>query len=296
MALLTFATVRVAGAWNATGHMVVAIIAHEQMNQATRAKANELLHAHPRFEAHFERMMPRYMSRRDDAQKAQWYFAHAGTWPDLVRSPGRTIDREDVSRFHREYWHYINMPIFLSDAERHKLEPGLRLYVNRVPPHDPDDTSMNIVQAFKNSSRIVGDPNAAPDRRAVHLCWLIHLAGDSHQPLHAGSLYTAHRFPRGDEGGNQLEVAHDWKLHSFWDSQIGTEDDFGTLRDLAANVVKNGNNSAIGQKAAANVNIDQWIDESNRYAKQFAYPDEVLEKVAAREQHLRLGPLDLSAA
>ena len=114
--------------------MIVALIAHEQMNDATKAKANELLRGHPRFKAHFERKMPRYLSGSDDQRKAKWYFAHAGTWPDLVRSASETVDREDVNRFNRPYWHYINMPIFLNDGERRKLETGLKLFVNRPPP------------------------------------------------------------------------------------------------------------------------------------------------------------------
>jgi hypothetical protein len=272
--------------------MLVALIAHGQMSDAAKAKANQLLLAHPRFEAHFQRKMPRYISPSNEPRKSQWYFAHAGTWPDLVREATDTVDREDVNRFNRPYWHYINMPIFLNDAERRKLEPGLKLFVNRQPPDDPDDASMNIIQAVKNSSRMVGEVNAPPDKRAVHLCWLIHLAGDSHQPLHAASLYTENRFPRGDEGGNQLEAQHDWKLHAFWDSQVCTQGDFGTLQALAVNVIKA--NAAVGQKAALSTDIEVWIDESHDLAKRFAYTDEVLQKVAAREDHTHLGPLDLS--
>jgi hypothetical protein len=281
-------------AWNSAGHMIVALIAHSQMSDATKAKANELLRAHPRFDAHFERKMPRYMSRSDDQQKAQWYFAHAGTWPDLVRDAKDSVDREDVNRFNRPYWHFINMPIFLNDAEQRRLESGLKLYVSRQPPDDPDETGMNIIQAVKNSSRIVGDANAPANKRAVHLCWLIHLAGDSHQPLHAGALYTANRFPRGDEGGNQLEAEHDWKLHAFWDAQVCTQEDFGTLQTIVANLVKNEEKAALGQQAASSTDIENWIDESHDLAKRFAYTNEVLQKVAAREAHAHLGPLDLS--
>lgn len=281
-------------AWNSPGHMIVGLIAYEQMSDATKAKADELLRAHPRFEAHFERKMPRYMSQKDDQQKTQWYFAHAGTWPDLVRSTSATVDREDVNRFNRPFWHYINMPIFLNDSERRKLEPGLKLYVSRKPSDNPDETGMNIIQAVKNSSRVVSDASAPAENRAVHLCWLIHLAGDSHQPLHAAALYAANRFPSGDHGGNDLDIEHDWKLHAFWDAQVCTQDDFGTLQALAANLTKDPKKAAVGQKAASSIDIETWIDESHDYANRFAYTDEVLKKVAAREDHTHLGPLDLS--
>ena len=284
-----------AAAWNGPGHMLVALIAHDQMNDAARDKAGELLRAHPRFEAHFTRLMPRYISPKNEQRKAQWEFAHAGTWPDLVRDTGRTVDREDVNRFNRPFWHYINEAVFLNDAERRKLEPRLKLYNNPVPPDDQDEPTMNIIQAFKNSSRIVRNPNAPAELRSVHLCWLIHLAGDSHQPLHAASLYTSNRFPRGDEGGNMLEIEHNWKLHAFWDEQVCKQDDFGTLQTIAANLVKNEQKAAIGRKAAASVDIETWIKESNAHAKRTAYSDELLQKVASREDHSHLGPLELSA-
>jgi hypothetical protein len=284
-----------AQAWNSPGHMIVGLIAHEQMNDATRTKVNELLRAHPRFDAHFVRAMPREISSADDNLKAKWAFAHAGTWPDMVRSAERSVDREDVTKFNRPYWHYINQPVFLNEAEGRKLRPGLKLYDSRKPSDDPDDPSMNIIQAVKNSSRIVSNASAPADQRAVHLCWLIHLAGDSHQPLHGASLYTANRFPRGDHGGNDLDIQHDWKLHGFWDEQVCTQESFETQQSLAAILTKNEKKADAGRKAAASTDIEKWIDESNSYAKRFVYTEDVLNKVAAREDHSHLGPLDLSA-
>jgi hypothetical protein len=275
--------------------MIVALVARSQMNDAAKAKSDELLRAHPRFAAHFERLMPREVTREKDDVKAEWIFAHAATWPDLVRDAKGSVDREDVNRFNRPYWHFINQPVFLSDVERRQLESNLKLYDSRKPTDDPDDPSMNIVQAFKNSSRIVGDANSPPELRGVHLCWLNHLAGDSHQPLHAAALFTSNRFPRGDHGGNDLEIEHDWKLHAFWDSQVCTQEAFATLQMLAGNLTKNDKKAAVGVAAAGTVDIEKWIDESNGYAKRFVYTEEVLSKIAAREDHTHLGPLDLTA-
>jgi hypothetical protein len=50
-----------------------------------------------------------------------------------------------------------------------------------------------------------------------------------------------------------------------------------------------------GKKAAATLDVDKWIDESMELAKRYAYTKEVLAKVAAREGHSHLGPLDLAA-
>src|SRR5262245_27905164 len=104
-----------AWAWNSPGHMIVALIAFDQMDPATKTKAIALLRTHPRFDDHFQRVMRREsaVSRGDNRAQEEWLFAYAGTWPDVVREAKGAVNHEDVSRFNRPYWHYINEPIFL---------------------------------------------------------------------------------------------------------------------------------------------------------------------------------------
>ena len=47
---------------------------------------------------------------------------------------------------------------------------------------------------------------AAPADRADALCWVCHLVGDIHQPLHCVSLFNA-TFTSGDRGGNSIHLA-----------------------------------------------------------------------------------------
>jgi hypothetical protein len=275
--------------------MIVAIVAYEEMNAATRAKAIELLRAHPRFQDHFEREMPREVQRLPDADKEQWIFAQSATWPDLVRSQGRNVTREDVTKYSRPFWHYINQPVFLSDTERRQLEPQLKLYINRRPPDELDSENMNVIQAVKNSERILGNAAAPVADRSVHLCWITHLTGDSHQPLHSAALFTSRRFRGGDKGGNDLAIEHDWPLHAFWDNQVCSEDDFTTLQILGRQLHANPQQADAGRNAAAaSLGIEKWIDESFVLATGNAYTPEVLQKVAAREDHTHLAPLNLS--
>ncbi len=282
-------------AWNSAGHMIIALIGYDQMDDATRAKAIELIRAHPRFHDHFQSLMPREVSRGDVQEQDQWLFAQAATWPDLVRDAKGAVNRQDVSRFNRPWWHFIDEPIYLNDEDGRELEHHLPVNLRRDPPQDPDDSNMNIVQAIKNSARIVRDASAPKETRSVHLCWVFHLVGDAHQPLHSCALFTTHRFRGGDHGGNYLEIEHDWKLHAFWDGQISTEESYKTLRVLAADLGHNRKLAEDGRKAAAMLEVGQWIDESYALAKRTAYSKEVLQKVAAREGHSHLGPLDLSA-
>ena len=41
----------------------------------------------------------------------------------------------------------------------------------------------------------------SPDVKAMAYCWLFHLVGDIHQPLHCTALFSAEHFPKGDRGG-----------------------------------------------------------------------------------------------
>jgi hypothetical protein len=281
--------------WNSPGHRIVALMAYDQMGNRAQAQTADLIRAHPRFDEHFDRLMPREVRRESDHEQNQWLFAHAATWPDLVRSDRGSVNRADVSRFSRPWWHFVNLPLFLDDQSRRELEPSLRVNVRRDLPNERDDENMNVIQAIKNSSRIVRDRTASREDRSVHLCWLAHLVGDSHQPLHGAALFTARRFREGDRGGNYLEIEHGWDLHAFWDAQISTDEPYQTQRLVATLLRQNRDHAAAGEQAAASLDPGQWIDESHELAKQYAYTAEVLQKVLAREGHSHLGPLDLPA-
>jgi S1/P1 Nuclease len=283
-------------AWNSSGHIIIALIAYDQLDPATRTKAVELLRAHPRFNDHFEGVMPREVKRGNDREKDEWVFAHAATWPDQVRDSKEGVNYQDVSQFSRPFWHYINEPVFLNESERQQLSGEIHGNLRRDPPQDSDDPNMNIVQALKNSAHIVGDATASRERRAVHLCWVLHLTGDAHQPLHSVALFTTHRFRGDDHGGNYLDMAHGWNLHGFWDEQISTDVSYETLRISAADLNQNAKLRAAGEQAAATLDPGKWIDESAALAKQYGYTQEVLKKVADREGHSHLGPLDLPAS
>lgn len=280
-------------AWNSPGHMIVALIAYDQMDPTTRAKAIELIRAHPRFNDHFQSAMPREVSRGDDRDKDQWLLAYAATWADKVRDAKGGVNHQDVSQFNRPWWHFINEPIFLSDDERRQLQGEIHTNRRRDPPQDSDDANMNIIQALNNSVQIVRDKNAPPEKRSVHLCWVLHLVGDSHQPLHSAALYTTHRFRRGDHGGNFMAFQHNWDLHAFWDEQISNDEPFETLRILATDLDQNRKLQAAGREAATTLDPGKWIDESFELAKRYGYTQEVLKKVADREGHSHLGTLDL---
>jgi hypothetical protein len=254
----------------------------------------ELLREHPRFSEHFQGEMPREVSKAGAQAKDEWVFAHAATWPDQVRDTKGGVNHQDVTQYHRPWWHFIDEPVYLNDGERRQLQGEIKVNLRRDLPQDPDDKDMNIVQALKNSIRIVGDKNESKAKRAVHLCWLLHLVGDSHQPMHSVALFTTHRFRGGDHGGNYLELGHKWELHAFWDEQISNDDPYETIRILATDLGRNPKLQAAGREAEATLDPGKWIDESTELAKKNVYTPDVLKQIGSREGHSHLGQLDLT--
>jgi hypothetical protein len=64
--------------------------------------------------------------------------------------------------------------------------------------------------------------NTLPTQMQVYvLSWLIHLAGDLHQPLHTVALFRSD-LPDGDRGGNDIQMKGGGNLHTFWDGRVGT--------------------------------------------------------------------------
>jgi hypothetical protein len=283
-----------ATAWNSAGHMIISIVAFDHMDAATQTKALELLHRHPRYDEHFRGEIPYEFHDAPELERELWAFAYASTWPDVVRSVSDRVSRDDVNRYSRPYWHYVNEPVFLNEAEERALRPTLKFNRDRVPPADLDYREMNIIQAIKNSSRIVADKSAAADLRAVHLCWLLHLGGDSHQPMHSCALVTSRRYPEGDHGGNFLHYEHEYPLHAFWDNVLSSEESYGVIRRSAADLQLNNELAAAGEKAALALDPGAWIDEGCLLAKKYAYSPEVVAKIAAREGHPHLGDLNPS--
>jgi hypothetical protein len=131
-------------------------------------------------------------------------FMLAARWPDDIR---------DNPKYNRPQEHYINFG-FKPEGQPESL-------ANISPAKD------NILTGYRYQLGIA--KSKAPDEeRAIALCWLFHLIGDVHQPLHTVALVTE-TYPKGDRGGNDVfvrakEGGDPIRLHAFWDGLvIGSE-------------------------------------------------------------------------
>ncbi|WP_197525851.1 S1/P1 nuclease [Pseudobythopirellula maris] len=283
----------IAHAWNGPGHQTIDLVAWSQLAEADQAAAIDLLRDHPRFEQHFLGSMPSNVWAGSDAEIDAWIFAHAGTWPDQVRSARGQVTRDDVRRYGRSTWHYVNLWVFLSDSDRDALAGKLTNNRETEPTDDRDDRNQNVVQAIGNSLRIIDDPATDRQAKAVSLCWFLHLAGDVHQPLHSSALYSVGRFPAGDRGGNSIPVrGHGGDLHALWDRAIlPRRTDFNRVRKEALDLVQE--HAESGKAAAAELEPKQWAVDSWRLARAMVYTDAVLAPITAADGSPRLHKLEL---
>lgn len=217
-----------AQAWNELGHITIAEIAFRQMSAEEREAVVRILRHHPHIDTYFKK--PSGLDMPED----EWLFMRASTWCDSVRPP-RDFDRaklktHPVYKFHRGPWHYIDYPYTAGQQVGAKLPPPL------VPNEDEKTDAIQQLNQTKGilSGTITQDAGIAegvtPEQnKAVRLCWLFHVVGDLHQPLHTTALVDQQLFaaPNFDDAGGNFCFIRTNKnnrplnLHAYWDGLLG---------------------------------------------------------------------------
>jgi hypothetical protein len=228
LALVVATSSQPAYAWHRSGHMAVARIAWQELVEAgLGAKLVEILQHHPHRALFLE------AGRPSDVAADEWLFVQAATWSDWVQNPrGEGISPEDAAAIRKKYgrgsWHFVNLPIVAADEAARFDEAAIRKECLE-PEYDASGEPRHAL--------------AAQDR-AVALCWVLHLVGDIHQPLHSATLISAAaRFrpqqflpPQGDNGGNRLAIKvantdrNATELHAFWDARVFGDSPYPQVR------------------------------------------------------------------
>jgi S1/P1 Nuclease len=288
-----------ARAWVPSGHMQIALRAYALLPEPTRRDLDALLRQHPRYETDFVPHIPAGLGT--DAERARWVFAYAATWPDLVRGQ---------PEYEHGSWHYVNLPLYLHAgalvtckqaradfpasvrrvAAYRAAHPAPAGRASATPPAAPV-VADSILEALPRMRRTFEDASLLPSERALALSWILHLVGDAHQPLHGVALFTERSFPIGDRGGNDVVVTGRGNLHALWDGLLGEDTTFDVVeRGAAAHV----NPDPRAQSAAANLDVDAWIDEGCRLARSYAYVPAVTSAVRELERAGREGKPEVS--
>jgi hypothetical protein len=236
---------RPAAAWNKAGHMVSGAFAYSALKEKdpeALARVIEILEAHPQYESRWSDILDHASERQQD----QVLFMLAARWPDDVRETD-----ED-----RPTQHYVNKPIVIGDAT------------------PPDSVGGDIEVAFRSALHTLRDANKSDAEKAVALCWLFHLTGDIHQPLHAATLIRSD-FPEGDRGGTRFYVKKSQSsaplsLHQLWDGIIlGSESQQAVRNESIKLRTAYSRDSLSAELGSGFTDTDfaKWIDESLNAAK-----------------------------
>src|SRR5262249_7972913 len=119
--------------------------------------------------------------------------------------------------------------------------------------------------------------NASAGEKAIALCWLMHLVGDAHQPLHAVSLFTI-EYPQGDRGGNRIFIRARpgggiLKLHELWDGLILGSGRFTDAKNEATKLRLRPDLAREKLIELSDPSFERWTQESFELAKHAAYLD-----------------------
>jgi hypothetical protein len=280
---LAFLITSPANAWNALGHKTVCEITWRQLDAENRQEIVDTLRRHPRFDDDFAKKMPADVDGADKATQDRWIFQQAGVWPDLARG----LKGEDRKRFDRPSWHYVNFPIYVDRSDRR----ALAINVNTSDKLDRDEGDWNILQAIKHCQAVLRDKRTPPSEKALAYCWLFHLVGDSHQPLHSCALFSA-RFPKGDRGGNSIPLTRGDNLHALWDNLLGRQHYLRNVDKAVAEL--KGEQYRDVWESGKERNPRRWIAESHKLAQDFAYDDAILEVVRRATPQQPLEKIELS--
>jgi hypothetical protein len=280
-----------AAAWHGPGHMTVAKIAYDELKSANPqvlATIGDLLKKHP----HYCEFLSK--NRPDNVNLDEWVFVQAATWPDWVRPPKHPTphQQEIADKYNHPPWHFVNSPFVIppDQAKEQEFQPKAS--------SDPDAPT-NILEAIAFHKAVLTKAGATDEDKAVSICWLLHLLGDIHQPLHCAMLVSKEfRPPEWDEGGNLLLVipfggTQVTNLHSYWDSLVLRDNpDYAAVDSAAQNIRHSPKYTRQALPDLNKTKTTDWAQESLDLAKKYAYQDGNIKIVTGREDH---PPLDVPA-
>lgn len=260
--------------WNGRGHMLVACVAWDRLKESEQQACMAILREHPLYRVHIKDRIPDNVKPEEFDR---WMFAHAATWPDMVRS-GR------YSTYHRAYWHFINSPVYLGPQHeawlRNRLPVNLEEHYNE---NSGDEEDLNALQALEKQLENL-QSGTHPKDRAIALCWVLHIVGDLHQPLHTSALFSKNTFAGGDHGGNYIKLLNaegdeGKNLHSTWDGLLGQSTNLAGIKSQVHELLQDAELVNAAESASRELEAAKWMKEGNRLCREFVYADEILESV-----------------
>jgi hypothetical protein len=243
-------------AWNNTGHMTVALIAYRKLTDEQRTQLAAILKAHPHYQSFLLDGKPA------NVEEGEWAFLKAATWPDFVRPDKAGKKPEDITKYHHGPWHYIDIPFVVPRDKDHFDMASLR------------SNDSNILTALPDCVAKFSRSDTSAEDRAINLCWVEHLVGDLHQPLHCIGVYSD-QYRQGDQGGNALAVrlgSTPVNFHGYWDDLLGTGESYALI-DLLEMTISSApaHDPSTMPEMKQHQTLASWANESFEDAEGIAY-------------------------
>ena len=133
------------------------------------------------------------------------------------------------------------------------------------------------VEALALNYGVLANPEAKPAERATALCWVLHVVGDIHQPLHTADLFSAD-YPAGNAAGTLAYVEDPvtgsaLPLHLLWDSYTLRSTEAEHIDQAMRDYLKAHPRQQLDELAAFSGpgDFEAWVQESFAIARDFAY-------------------------
>ena len=190
-------------AWDHPGHMVTAAIAFAEIERARPDlldKLGLLFLKHPD-------PAPFWVAAGEakGKERIRRMFIECARWPDDNKfTPNDRLT-----------WHSARWAVVARDAPP---EAKTAAAARHGKP------AGQAIEALTLTSAMLSNPESEPAERAFALCWVLHIAGDIHQPMHVSDLFSED-FPTGNAGATMSYVLDPLTktpipLHILWDSNV----------------------------------------------------------------------------
>jgi hypothetical protein len=218
--IVTLALLGQASAWWGNGHLLVARVAYELLDDSTIGQVEDILSI-------LKKSDPKWTIK-----EGKYPFVECTTFADDIKYKGGS---------YQSMWHFIDTPFLdqggdISDFPDFKIEEhtvvdvlgGLVDWINKENDYTSNYEYEQIMKAGQKG-------HSEEDGISTAMRLMMHYTGDIHQPLHATSRVNAD-YPAGDRGGNSFAVPSidgAKNLHSVWDSVVYSEaEDYKLVSDL----------------------------------------------------------------
>jgi len=192
-------------------------------------------------------------------------FIECARWPD----DSKFTPRDMLT------WHSARWPVVASDAP-----PQARAAAEARKGRPAGQA----LEALALNDAMLANPESTPAERALGLCWVLHIVGDIHEPMHVSDLFSKD-FPTGNAAATTSYVMDPVTespipLHVLWDSNVLRTPTLAEVDRNAKALVKKYPRSAFPELKAHPVGdpdaFREWARGSHQIAVDWAYDLETL--------------------